>query len=158
MAHDGLGLCYCNRNRFTLVAMKANELMIGDWLHYYDEDESQNIPVKIVSIDDDEWCFFEFPDGMRQEGWCKNLYPIPLTPEILEKNGFVKIQATVISTWNCSVDGMYSMSIDINRETGNISGHFHSDVNRARLFCPVNHVHELQNSTRLCGIEKEIVL
>lgn len=138
MAHDGLGLYYCNLNRFTLVAMKASELMIGDWI------TMNGITLQVTRL--------------SKYGEYQNVEPIPITPEILEKNGFMKIQDTVISTWNCSVDKMYSMSIDINRETGNISGHFHSVVNCVRLFCPVNHVHELQHASRLCGIEKEIVL
>lgn len=55
--------------------MKSSELMIGDWV-MYDEfiDKSMNHPIKITHLD-------------KNSILTKQYYPIPLTPEILEKNG-----------------------------------------------------------------------
>lgn len=130
--------------------MKANELMIGDWLLFYDEDESQNIPVKIVGIDDDGWVFYEFPDGIREEGWCKKLYFIPITPEILEKNGFTKRFDDDLVLMECG---------RIVMEIGNNYTRFKDGkMYLRRVLAPLYYVHEFQHALRLCGIDKTIVL
>ena len=82
--------------------MKANELMIGDWVGYLptwknedgsidrDGDPNDPIPFKVemvcwdcVDLDDREGGSFDADDI------C--LYPLPLTREILLKNGFEEI-------------------------------------------------------------------
>ena len=50
------------------IVMKATELMIGDWILYGDK------PVKVLQLSEN-----------GKYGWVK---PIPLTYEILKKNGF----------------------------------------------------------------------
>ena len=87
-------------------------------------------------------------DTMTNDISLKRCEPIPLSPEILEKNGFVPYEEDEESFHdeNCvflkqSLGG-YGVCIDKNRT---ISGLFH-------------YVHELQHALRLCGIEKEIVL
>lgn len=71
--------------------MKANELMIGDFLRYkqgFPDTYLQGKIVKVCGIDgrvdvrtinDDKFHESEHPNWLE---------PIPLTPEILEKNGF----------------------------------------------------------------------
>lgn len=48
--------------------MKPTELQIGDWILYGDK------PVRVLQLSENV-----------KDGWVE---PIPLTPEILEKNGF----------------------------------------------------------------------
>lgn len=50
--------------------MNANELMVGDWVNYHDI---------FNTIAPADFCHKE---------WLEEIKPIPLTPEILEKNGF----------------------------------------------------------------------
>lgn len=79
--------------------------------------------------------------------------PIPLTPEILEKNGF---------TLKEEEKGIYGVTI---------APYYTRDDVPFEVFCdgepfaiwfkePVNikYVHQLQHALRLCGIEKEITL
>ena len=88
----------------------------------------------------------------------KILQPIPITPEILEKNGFEKTPCGMGKTILTFSDDYSAISIDeitdsiwrveyMNRE-------FSLPLCR-ELIC---HVHELQQFLRLCGINLEIKL
>ena len=77
----------------------------------------------------------------------RDLEPIPLTAEILEKNGFG------VNDYNEEYDEDYGIEVEMNfehwtTEGGTCSGYFQT----------LRYVHELQHALRLCGIEKEIVL
>lgn len=112
---------------------------------------------------------FEFDGGI----WCDFLDPIPLTPEILEKNGFrrAKEQETALSTVYmspypvrvceaakvkvvfydlpiCGVNVLVQIEADT-RSGGGVNS-LHS--------CDIEYVHQLQHALRICGIEKEIEL
>jgi hypothetical protein len=56
--------------------MKSNELKVGNWVYSNHDDE----PFKVRGFD-----IGALDDGMD----CESMQPIPLTPEILEKAGFV---------------------------------------------------------------------
>lgn len=65
--------------------MKASELMIGDWV--------QDItPCVIDAISNEDICTYRNVDGYITAN-PSNLKPIPLTAEILEKNGFERLDA-----------------------------------------------------------------
>lgn len=117
--------------------MKAEELMLGDWVL-----EGGLYPHKVGCLD-------EQIDGMLPECYS----PIPLTQEILEKNGFVLKEEEA---------GMFGVKI---------APHYIRDDVPFEVFCdgepfaiwfkdPVNieYVHQLQQAMRLCGIDKEIVV
>lgn len=78
--------------------------------------------------------------------WCEYLDPIPLTTEILEKNGFVYNYLPFEQSWQ-----QYGLSIY--GTTGNY--HINCGMN---VSMDVSNVHQLQHALRLCGIEKEIEL
>ena len=103
--------------------------MIGDWVVGGSEE-----PFKIGIID---------PDFLH---W-NEVQPIPLTPEILEKNGFVKHD-----TWDEWVHYETGIFIDFTLLVDEYG--FHLDIPNARI----KYVHELQHALKLCGIEKEIEL
>ena len=131
--------------------MKANELQIGDYVNYRGQ------IIKVTSLYD--------KGGSNEVGWSDKesvwvngrcIEPIPLTSEILEKNGFVNDrgiycwrdenkQITYFSKENNRPYCTYSF---VNIESGCI------DVNEM----PITFVHELQHALRLCGIEKTIEL
>lgn len=93
--------------------------------------------------------------------WSDNIKPIPLTPEILEKNGFIqdtnysfrffspKVYKTIDIGVDFTIKGFtfwYSDAINISCGNG-------SKINRLPCF-----VHELQHALKLCKIYKEIVV
>lgn len=138
--------------------MKANELMIGDWVNVTAAENIVRPDIlsilpkkgKVVGIDGD--CIYvDFVEYLFMFG---DIEPIPLTPEILEKNGFKKCdeceQWTLYkhSCYNIlwSADEPYLEIVSYNGDSG--------EFNRMGI----SFVHELQHALRLCGIEKEVVL
>ena len=133
--------------------MKANKLMIGDFFLYKEK------AVEVVSIDggtETVWI-----DGKKVSALRKidDLQPIPLTPEILEKNGFVKAQM-VSDTPPYDKDEEGNMHFSLNES-------FWGWWQQNQIFLiPANglgwlelkYVHELQHALKLCGIEKTIEL
>lgn len=117
--------------------MKATELMIGDW----------------VGVEEPSYVGMVTAAGYGVEvysnGWGKKLItkmclvqPIPLTAEIMEKNGWrpwcmtdegVKAKGTQL--------GVTTIEIQTPKITGTVK---------------VQYVHELQHALRLAGIEKEV--
>ena len=86
-------------------------------------------------------------DDNQFEGgiWCEYLDPIPLTPEILEKNGFS----------NNYIEDDLSYATDAGGDVIGVhivAGKWIMD----EMY--LNYVNQLQLAFRLCGIEKEIVL
>lgn len=121
--------------------MKANEIQIGDWV----EPRQCMIPTVYCKVEG------IYPDGTVHLDKAEMLFtldelaPVPLTPEILEKNGFY---------------------YDENKKAYLMGVIFQIKSERYGLFsfkicgCPysLNTVHELQHALRLCGIEKTIEL
>jgi hypothetical protein len=139
--------------------MKANELMIGDWVQlktYGVSDKFERTEaymyVKVAEIHSG----FIITEGNNniKEPYCicenTKIEPIPLTPEILEKNGFKEY------------DGFYRLDIvegvfvnaDFKSKEPFVS--VHNTCYRATPIC--RYLHQLQHVLRLCGIEKEIEL
>lgn len=115
--------------------MKANELMIGDWVLY---NETHQQILEISGIDDE--VYLETDELVHQS----EIQPILLTTEILEKNGFVVESRDCLGEplQYCEiVDGLW---IDISGEN-----YFEGKL---------EYVHQLQHALRLCEIEKEIEL
>jgi len=115
--------------------LTAKDLMIGDWVF-----DCKNISYNRMTSE--ALCAFE--DGQLA------IIPIPLTKEILKKNGF-------------EYDHYYHNWI-YNEFTINY-GHLIDEDDGDYLFIWVadtsvklTYVHELQHALRLCGIEKEINL
>lgn len=77
--------------------------------------------------------------------------PIPLTPEILEKNGFEPVKEGKFPTLkNCYGDILFQLE-DIKNE------YIHDTLYMFKNI-PIFYVHELQHALRLCNLDKEIVL
>ena len=106
--------------------------MIGDWV----QPCSRSYPVQVdflsaETINDDMDAAFD---------------PIPLTPEILETNGF-----KVRSLWAEYEDDDCTMEI--------VGANFRVRNARGSWFKgKCSFVHELQHALRLCGIDKELTL
>ena len=72
--------------------MKANEVMIGDWVECTYWTPSKQLKVaEIRRVMDDEIKIGVYDDDLVLIFKQSEVKPIPLTPEILEKNGFEDI-------------------------------------------------------------------
>ena len=124
--------------------MKATDLMIGDWVLYAGK---PNIITEVSEIIHGEAtvCFV----GNNYMANMDEIKPIPITKEILEKNGWKKLETAYwwrgdgISVLLDMYDERYGWCLSIDR-------------NHIPFDC--KYVHQLQQAMRLCGITKEIEL
>lgn len=127
--------------------MKANELMVDDWVYMSEND----IPRRITDIGR-----FDLISSYGISCYVDNIHPIPITPEILEKNGFVQNPRSksrrsyqicnsdvYISWWRGRLNILFKPFIGHSTNHVNVDGKY---------------VHDLQHALRICGIKKEIVL
>lgn len=128
--------------------MKVTDLMIGDLIFI------NNTPHKIQAIDSidaeilaDDNLYYVGEDRYRSEDKIEG---IPITPEILEKNGFVFDCDfwTIANPRYNNVRMVRYCSIDEDA-TDAFLGHWAFDENYA-----IDFVHELQHALRLCGLNE----
>ena len=125
--------------------MKATDLMIGDWVKFMDE------PLKVQHVYNngyDDVVAETMEEFLDEDGViCEeikdvplvNCSPIPLTPEILEKNGW----------WYNVEDIWLHEEVDFYIEKWD--GRFQCyEINDIKL----DSVHQLQQTLRLCGLDK----
>ena len=120
--------------------MKATDLMIGDWV-VYNGDVEYTDPIRIEGMDIATDMLIT---SDREDVGFDGVEPIPLTTEILEKNGF-----KFGLYGECFFCTLSTSTIKLFKFRGDIWW-FHG--------IKIEKVHELQHLLRLCGIKKEIVL
>ena len=118
--------------------MDSKSLMIGDWV--YDTILKCNTQVEILSL---SGIRADCNDSIWNE---KTFEPIPLTAEILEKNGWKYNDMPFVQGWE-----QYGILLYV----GGNGYRINCGTNIALI---IDSVHELQHALRLCGIDKEIVL
>ena len=121
--------------------MEAKDLMIGDYVYNH-----RNWECPIVEIHKDSAVVIARHYG-EEEFRVEDLSPIPLTPEILEKNGWEKTPTGYV---------FYTDGKRYDNSLWYIFGSNTFVVNTAEF--QIKFVHQLQHALRLCGIDKEIVL
>ena len=140
--------------------MKAEELMIGDYIKHgfggigkVTELSKGIVTVYDKGLDDGE--------GNCEVNFAENeIQPIPLTPEILEKNGFViKKKWAQIGNFGDSPLIMWHFEDNATLHDFKHELEIHqNDTGKVHITIPCEYVHELQHALRLCSIDKEIVL
>ena len=144
--------------------MRAKELMIGDWVECVDSTHKKKVYAQIDAIEEGQTCILVKLDNCNWFLDISFIKPIPLTPEILEKNGFVpKFSDNCLTEYliyKDIVDGLHKMYIKI--------FYFRTKEEEHKLECFdcatggchiwIKYIHQLQHALRLCGIEKTIEL
>ena len=125
--------------------IRCRDLMVGDWI------SNQNgFPMQIVSVDEDNAYACE---GNEERPWIfgddegYEPQPIILTSEILEKNGFIKVNSQRYDYGYPDTDCYVKVNpkknmIHVNGRNANSNLYSHSFV------------HELQRALRLCGLNE----
>ena len=147
--------------------MKANEIMMGDWLRLqYTDRLTKELVIKdfqayqIRSLGPALFVW-SFDAGCMDE--VSNIVPIPITPEFLERNGFQHFhpENRKAEYWQTYIPGGGDINVKITY------GHFRFRITGKALwegaYCPTYnghllYVHELQHAIRQCNLEKEIIL
>ena len=131
--------------------MKATDLMLGDWV-LMDMNFSEENPIYTQP----DYRHYQIKNGEDINLACEtnclgdaDVYlPIPLTPEILEKNGFEEYDGAYIyytAHYDVCIEWCGTI-LKIGCDNGNIE------------LADIQYVHELQHALKLCDVEKEIVL
>lgn len=143
--------------------MKAQDLMIGDWVYGIDGKGGKH-PCRINTID--IYPQNRTPRVVTSGGYGyqqENLEPIPLTREILEKNGFEKLDFSHYHIQDrklvLDADGSWHGSLSWHWVVTEMDANEKGQIYVLDYYvATINFVHELQHALRLCGIEKEIEL
>ena len=134
--------------------MKANELMIGDWVGRVFDD-------KRIDYRQVDW-IRTGEIGMRyQKVWAIGcIEPIPLTSEIFEKNGWIQCKYKTCKSLY-EYKGLHLRHTMIKRSNGrwvaNVEGiveKFPDEYTHSFLRINVFYVHQLQQTLRLCGLNE----
>jgi hypothetical protein len=138
--------------------LSVKSLQIGDYINYRGQ------IIKVTSLYD--------KGGSNEVGWsdkesvwvnADNVEPIPLTPEILEKNEFVANKHVYPYPYYEYINEEDEVKIGFAYPQGNRTSYKEPwvYVDSENVFIehlPCMFVHQLQHALRLCGIEKEIEL
>lgn len=133
--------------------MKVEDFMIGDWV-VYDGDVDYSDPVKIEGMD---IAIDRLVTSDREDVGINGVSPIPLTPEILEKNGFKD------GNGYCMYyrDDDENLIIHYHSKYTNYTNGKYNFINIEYGYITIDeliikYVHELQHALRLCGIDMDI--
>jgi len=131
--------------------MFAEDLMIGDWVLF---DDNLN---KIRSLTDDNGCTLS---NKLHSAMTYDLKPVPLTNDILEKNGFhdtyidMSLRKDNVYKW-FNIYG-YCVKVDLN--TNKIKFDHDNEIILNLAFNGMIYVHELQHIFKNLEIKKDITI
>ena len=145
--------------------MKANELMIGDWVLLdmnWAEDDQMYARLNYQPYQIERGEDIDLAQETNCIGDADAYQPIPLTTEILSKNGFEAEKAYYGFVYFYDDDDNSLRIVFHPKESNYTRGaysYIHIDCGCVTIDeLPIQYVHELQHALRLCGIEKEIEL
>lgn len=137
--------------------LHTKDLMIGDWVIVYEK----SMPVKAKV----EGVFGKMATVLGCQRIVEKSFvePIPLTPEILAKNGFHYTNEHTLKGADTYILRLEQRGFDFTI-TIKLNDYFALDSYDDRVYRLVEistgkwYVHELQHALRLCGIEHDIIL
>ncbi len=137
--------------------MKIDELMIGDYITFRDVQNDSFCPkLKVCGLIDDDVYVSNDGDPVLDVVDQDDIAGIPLTTDILEKNGFGYVEKdTLMGITHFYLGEPYyceNMNLHIG---GDNNGVFWLNYLRNDIWS-IRYVHQLQHALRICGIEKEI--
>lgn len=137
-----------------MATLKISDLSVGDWVEWKVYDESYDILVTQIT----DTLIRGVHDGIEYGMLLKQISPIPITPEILEKNGFEEHCSGIYRyewIWQGESSGITLCSFDEELWFVNL---FFKEGKDIMCNIPTFSVHQLQHILRLAGVEKEIVM
>lgn len=144
----------------TMEKIKVEDLGVGDWVRVQmckcDYGDPDTLDAKVLSIVGNSVGVGYDNSGIVISAFVDDLRPIPITTEVLEKNGLEQNSncldyRSIIGNIYCSISkGIKCWYVNIY----DISNSPHTPIFKAHII----HIHELQRALRLAKVEKEIVL
>lgn len=141
-----------------MAQVKISDLSVGDWVCY--DRGTDAVQIMGIYVRNNQECVVMsdsyYPDGVI--GFVEHIKPIPITPEILEKNGFVDYEVG---------KGWYVLNVADDLRVW-LHRNSHDWTFQLMKWSPlatheigkvfIKHTHQLQHALRLAGVEKEIEL
>ena len=128
------------KSNMNTVTIKCRDLMVGDWCC-----DQHGFQCQIIGVGDDyAYATYEVNEGDPWEFDDKDdqPQPLPLTPEILEKNGWKETEY-----WHEYKDGNTIIQCSLPDMQGIING-----IEIENFKC--EYVHQYQHLLRLCGLDE----
>jgi hypothetical protein len=143
----------------TMDKISVSDLSVGDWVQAkmtkWDYEDLDITPsMKVVKIEKDCVRLGFSLDDLEFEVFVEDLQPIPITVEVLEKNGleYVDDDNDAVIFLCCDMFWARLCVGDTFWQVG-----IHSEDRLDAVVCNVKHIHELQHALRLASVGKEIV-
>ena len=136
--------------------MKVEELMVGDWVRF---DKKQGQVIDIVTVGSMyplTLLTTEEESQLVSKSELTRLNPIPISKEVLEKNGFIRTSYG----WRFDCDRYVDYRIKIIQLTGGRTRLEIAENKTNNFFMSfvAEHIHELQHALRLCRVKLDINL
>lgn len=135
--------------------LQISELSVGDWVMVDGE------PAKAMRLTMAGRSIFRGLSGQIYGSVGGDIFPLPITPEILDKNGFTR-EWGAFTHITMVGDKVRTISFKegylLVSKRGARKNAFEYPDTEAQIAIPCLYVHELQHALRLAGIDKEIEL
>ena len=131
--------------------MKKEDLMIGDWVNIQTERDDELMYSQVEQLWECEI------DADFQTGY-ENVYPIPLTEEILRNNGFIKVDFLKYDEPRVGISLLYKERSDGEEGYRVLIENRKSGIETRTTIKPVKYVHEIQHTIKDLHIDREITL
>lgn len=139
-----------------MATLKISELSVGDWVHHdlYEPD------MRVATIyRDTEWIEAEGSSGLVVRCHLRHVHPIPITAEILEKNGLVRHERDADNPKRVVLSNHFIMARTYDDVEWWRVLIYDEEIPSKELFNGIIYsVHQLQHALRLAGVDKEINL
>ena len=130
--------------------IRVEELMIGDWVNIMVEGYDNPTQIKEIGP------FWVKVTQDEKDYGIVLIEPIPITPEILERNGFESVKNIFgFKTYKLNDDFILE---DRGKRKCLCRSCYTMQPYSTFWVCDIEHVNELQHALKLCGISKNIEL
>lgn len=136
--------------------VKSKEIMLGNWF-FVGKGTDWEEKLQVDEVFENSVSF----KGREFMTYITSIEPIPITKEILKRNGFIEYVNPIYKHSHCHIYKKYinDCFVDVSHwDDEDILWDVHiDDKNHETLGgCTIKHIHQLQNLLNLCGIELEI--
>lgn len=127
--------------------MKTNELQVGSWVMH-----ENGTPMQVTKLRGND-----FACGTSYWSYNNIYHPIPITPELLEKNGFEREELELPHNYYSGIGDRVILNDNRDYMNSNNKWSVHVDDEDycTIAICELTYLHELQALLRICKIEHE---
>lgn len=138
-----------------MATLKISDLSVGDWVRYKGEPsrvlDCGMLVVSATSISFEPHLTVQAKQDIFDSVNIEKIEPIPITAEILEKNGSIRCGTNGYSLYGTPFDLVYAGG-------GRWDLYATNSLEDCVWITEVNSLHQLQHIYRLAGVDKEINL